>query len=181
MGNPLNFGDATGKAPFFFDNPPPIFDKMVSSGQPIGTPTNAAINALVGVGIFGWAAWAAFGPAVVAALAPATVIAGPYASTTAEKLRQLACSNGPTLRVVTNLTQAPIAGRSLSVSFGSNAGQLAAATNRAAFSADIPRALITELERTGLVRGAISNMGAIEGGELQFNPQVTEFITGLFK
>jgi hypothetical protein len=113
-------------------------------------------------------------------------IAGPYGATSVATLEALASSGGPTVEVVTNLTQAPIAGRALSTAVGNGAEALASAAGavRGAgqlFRAQIPQALIKELERVGLAEVRTVTMGGVTGTEIRFLPQATEFITRFFK
>jgi RHS repeat-associated protein len=114
------------------------------------------------------------------------VITGLYGTTTVATLESLASSGGPTVKVVTNLTQAPIAGRGLSTAIGSGAEALAnqAGAIRGAgqvFRAQIPRALLEELKRIGLAREITTRMGGVTGTEVRFAPQITKFIVNFFK
>jgi RHS repeat-associated protein len=69
---------------------------------------------------------------------------------TAEGLRRAASSGGPTVQLVTNLTQAPAEGRALSASVGQGAQALSNAARSGegvkTFTAQIPQALIKGLE-----------------------------------
>jgi hypothetical protein len=118
--------------------------------------------------------------------ASAGVIAGLYGTTTAATLESLASSGGTTVEVVTNLTQAPIAGQGLSAAVGNGAQALAnqAGAIRGAgqlFRAQIPKALLEELKRTGLAREITTQMGGLTGTEIRFAPQITRFIVNFFK
>jgi hypothetical protein len=110
-------------------------------------------------------------------------IAGLYGTTTVATLEGLATSGGPTELVVTNLTQAPIAGQGLSVATGEGAEALAAAarTGGQIFRAEIPKALLREMERVGLAQRITTSMGGATGSEIRFLPQATRFITQFFQ
>src|SRR5262249_30654740 len=102
------------------------------------------------------------------AAASESVITGLYGTTTVATIESLASSGGPTVEVVTNLTQAPIAGRGLSTAIGEGAEALAnqAGAMRGAgqlFRARIPAALLRELERVGLAQRITTQMGNITG------------------
>jgi RHS repeat-associated protein len=114
------------------------------------------------------------------------VIAGLYGATSVATLESLASSGGPTVEVVTNLTQSPVAGRALSTAIGNGAEALAnqAGAIRGAgqlFRAQIPRALLEELKRVGLAREITTRMGGVTGTEVRFAPQITRFIVNFFK
>ena len=87
---------------------------------------------------------------------------------------------GPRLRVFTNLSGPPQAGRTLSLAFGDNAATLAqqatAGTGGTLYTGEIPQALINQLQGAGLVRESITQMGNVTGKELHFLPQASEFI-----
>jgi hypothetical protein len=69
---------------------------------------------------------------------------------------------GETVTVVTNLTSAPAAGKGLSVAVGEGADALAGAarSGRQTLTAEIPKALINLLEKAGLARESVTDMGA---------------------
>jgi hypothetical protein len=110
-------------------------------------------------------------------------VAGLFGTTSVATLQSLAASGGSTEVVVTNLTQAPAAGQALSVATGQGAEALAAAARAGGqlFRAEIPKALIREMERVGLVERITTSMGGATGTELKFLPQATRFITQFFK
>ncbi len=90
---------------------------------------------------------------------------------------------GPTTRVVTLLTEAPQKGKALSVAFGDKAGALASASRGAGtfYFGDIPKALILQLERIGLVRTSTTSMGGVVGPEYRFLGPASEFVVPLLK
>jgi hypothetical protein len=64
---------------------------------------------------------------------------------------------------------------------GAEALASAARTGGQLFRAEIPKALIREMERVGLVRRITTSMGGATGTELRFLPQATRLITNFFK
>jgi hypothetical protein len=88
-----------------------------------------------------------------AAAAKENVIRGLYGTTTRQTLNKLASSEGPTLNVFTRLSQAPQAGRGLSVSVGDPALSQALPNPEATqmYAGNIPRALIEEMRAAGLL------------------------------
>jgi hypothetical protein len=98
-------------------------------------------------------------------------------------LEAAASGGGETVTVVTNLTSAPAAGRGLSVATGEGAEALAGAARSGGqtFTAQIPKALINLLEKSGLARSSITDMGAGGAREIRFAPQATQFVVGFFK
>lgn len=110
-------------------------------------------------------------------------VAGMYGATTVATLESLAASGGSTEVVVTNLTQAPAAGQALSVATGQGAEALASAARAGGqlFRAEIPKALIKEMERVGLAFRRTTSMGGAAAGEIRFIPEATRFIVKFFK
>ena len=102
---------------------------------------------------------------------------------TREAIEAAASDPGPTIPVVTKLTQAPGVGRALSVATGAGAEALAnaARTGGQVYRANIPIALIKTLERAGLVRESITQMGGVTAREYRFLPEAAEFITRFFR
>lgn len=98
-------------------------------------------------------------------------------------LEAAASGGGETVTVITNLTQAPAAGRGLSVAVGDGAEALAgtARSGGQTFTAQIPKALINLLERSGLARESVTDMGAAGAREIRFAPQAAEFVVRFFK
>jgi hypothetical protein len=102
-------------------------------------------------------------------------------------LEAAANGGGETVTVVTNLTQAPQAGRALSVAAGEGAEALAKAAGDLhgggqVFTAQIPKALIQLMERVQLAQSTITDMGnGVRATEIRFAPQATQFIVRFFK
>ena len=97
-------------------------------------------------------------------------------------LQSAANDPGQTIRVITNLTQAPQTGRALSVAMGEGAESLAntARSGGRLFTANIPKALIENLKTAGLVEERVTMMGGVKGTELYFRPEASEFIVKFF-
>ena len=101
------------------------------------------------------------------------------AERTAAALRRAAADGGETLRVVTNQTQFPVAGRTLFTAAGDNA-QAAANAFRSGegvrtFVADLPKALIGQLERAGyLTIRTTQTRDGLAVREYAFGPQAYE-------
>jgi RHS repeat-associated protein len=112
---------------------------------------------------------------------PAGIPGLPAASRAA--LEAAANGGGETVTVVTNLTNAPAAGKALSVATGEGAEALAGAARSGGqtYTAQIPKPLITLLERSGLARSSVTDMGAGAAQEIRFAPQATQFVVGFFK
>jgi len=110
-------------------------------------------------------------------------ISGLYGTVSREALEAAANSGGQTVRVVTNLTQAPAAGRALSVATGEGAEALtnAAREGGTTYVANIPRALLDQMKNAGLVEGSTTNMGGAVAQELKFAPQAAEFVVKFFR
>ena len=98
-------------------------------------------------------------------------------------LEAAANSGGATVRVVTNLTRAPAAGRALSVAAGQGAEALANAAREGGttYVANIPKALLDQMTSAGLVEVSTTNMGGSVAQELKFAPQAAEFVVKLFR
>jgi hypothetical protein len=97
-------------------------------------------------------------------------------------LQAAAADAGPTVEVVTKLTQAPQLGRGLSVATGEGATALANAARAGGriFTARIPKALIETLKRARLVEERVTQMGGARAVELRFRPEAAEFIVNFF-
>ncbi|HLG96100.1 MAG TPA: RHS repeat-associated core domain-containing protein [Bryobacteraceae bacterium] len=115
--------------------------------------------------------------------AGAETLTGLYGTVTREALEAAANSGGPTVRLVTNLTQAPAAGRALSAAVGQGAEALANAAREGGttFVANVPKALIDQMTRAGLVETSTTNMGGAVAQELKFAPQAAEFVVKFFR
>jgi len=109
-------------------------------------------------------------------------VVGPYGAVSRTTLAAAAASGGSTTRVVTNLPRPPQAGRGLSVAYGDGADALAAQarTGGTFYTAQIPNALLRELERVGLVQFRTTDMGGVVGPEFRFLPGATEFVVPFF-
>lgn len=83
----------------------------------------------------------------------------------------------------TRLTQNPEAGRSLSAATGEGAEALANAARASGqlFKGQIPKALIEQLQKAGLVIQTTTQMSGRRATELRFLPNATEFIVQFFK
>jgi RHS repeat-associated protein len=97
-------------------------------------------------------------------------------------LQSAANDAGPTVQVVTRLTQAPASGRALSVAVGDGAEALAGAARSGGqtYTARIPKALIETMKSARLVEERITQMGGTRAVELRFRPEAAEFITRFF-
>jgi hypothetical protein len=84
---------------------------------------------------------------------------------------------------VTNLTQAPAAGRALSVATGEGAEGLANAAREGGttYVANIPKALLDQMKNAGMVEGSTTTMGGVAAQELKFAPQAAEFVVKFFR
>lgn len=98
-------------------------------------------------------------------------------------IQRAATDPGPTVQVVTRLTQAPQVGRALSVAAGGSAGALANAARAGGqvYTANIPKALLETLRTAGLVQQSVTRMGGTTAVEYRFAPKAAEFIVGFFK
>ena len=140
----------------------------------------------VGVGLLVRAAATRLGPWVfqMARAAPLVGAGQQAARRGVEVLQPLAQGGGPTTTVFTNLSQAPVVGRALSVATGPNARALVDAFAKQAgriYQAEIPTRLIVELERLGLVTRAMHSTATGLATEIRFLPGASEFIVGFFK
>jgi hypothetical protein len=111
------------------------------------------------------------------------LVQGPYGSVSSKVLDLAAESGGPTTRVVTRLTEAPQAGRALSVATGDGADALASAarTGGLTYAADIPNTLLVQLERVGLARRVTTSMGGVTAQEIRFMPGASDYIVRFFE
>ena len=109
-------------------------------------------------------------------------IVGPYGFTTAKTLQRLSKAGGPTTRMVSNLSSTPQINRALSTATGQNAEALASqASGTGQHVFDVPNALITELERTGLAIRTTTSFGTEVGTEVRFLPQAAEYVLQFMK
>jgi hypothetical protein len=90
--------------------------------------------------------------------------------------------SGPTVQVVTKLTQFPQASRQLSCAIGENAEALAnaARTTGTLFRANIPQELFEALTNMGWATQATTLMGDVVGTEVVFAARAMEFILKFF-
>ncbi len=116
-------------------------------------------------------------------------VAGLFARSTAAEfaggvtraaIQAAASDAGPTIQVVTKLTQAPGAGRALSVATGEGAEALANAARAGGqvYRANIPKALIETLKSAG---ESVTQMGGVTAREYRFAPEAAEFISRFFR
>jgi len=97
-------------------------------------------------------------------------------------LEEAASSGGETITVVTDLSSTPSAGRALSVATGDGADALASqASGATRYTAQIPKALVNLIERTGLATRSYTSMGGTTAQEIKFAPQATQFVVKFFK
>jgi hypothetical protein len=115
-----------------------------------------------------------------AALGTLGSIRGPFGTVTQQALEDASKVSTPSLRVYTNLSGPPEAGRALSVAYGDNAVALAqkatAGTGGTLYSGNIPVALINQLKSAGLAQESMTQMGNVVGNEIRFLPDATQFI-----
>ena len=101
------------------------------------------------------------------------------------RLKQLPHLPDLRCRLVTKLTQFPQAGRALSVATGEGAEALANAARSTGqlYRANVPQALLGQLERSGLAIRSTTQMAGSNATaiEYRFLPQATRFITSFFK
>lgn len=108
-------------------------------------------------------------------------IVGPYGSVGSDVLERASASGGPTTRIVTSLDGAPAGGRALSVATGDSAEGVARAAGGASlYHAEVPTALIAELERVGLATRKRVTMNGATGTEIRFRPGAAEYIIPFF-
>jgi hypothetical protein len=111
-------------------------------------------------------------------------VSGPMGNVARTVLEAAVADAGPTIRAVTNLTMKPQVGRALSVAVEEDADALAAAARSGGqtFTANIPKALIVQLERIGLASLKTTQMaGRIVGKEYRFLAEASEFIVPFFR
>ncbi len=106
-------------------------------------------------------------------------------STGTPNLSRLSNAGGPTVRVVTNQTQALAQGRGLSVATGENAQALANAARSGegvrTFAANIPQALMSGLQQAGLAEVRTTTMNGVTGTEVRFAPGAAQYILKFFQ
>ncbi len=108
-------------------------------------------------------------------------IVGMYGSTSRSSLEAAAAGGGPTTRVVTNLDSAPQLGRALSVATGDTEALAAAARPRGiTYEAEIPNALLRQMEEIGLAQQTTTMMDGVIGVEIRFLPEASEYIVPFF-
>jgi RHS repeat-associated protein len=144
----------------------------------------------VGIGLFSAAVPVLSGVAVeaqigigVAGTKAGQMIAGSYGQVARSELEMAAKAGGPTVSAVTRLTSAPEAGRALSVAAGEGAEAVANAARSGGtlYRGEIPQALISTMERVGLVRTSTTMMeGGARATEYRFTPAASEFVTRFF-
>jgi RHS repeat-associated protein len=120
-----------------------------------------------------------------AAAGAAEEVVGLFGKVSVDALEAAASSSGPTVQIVTKLTQFPQAGRALSVATGEGAEALANAARSTGqlYRANVPQALLGQLERSGLAIRSTTQMAGSNATaiEYRFLPQATRFITSFFK
>jgi hypothetical protein len=112
------------------------------------------------------------------------MVAGNYGQVSRNELEAAAKAGGPAINVLTRQTSAPEAGRALSVAAGEGAEALANAARSSGtlYGAAIPRALMSTMERAGLLQVSTTVMkGGTEATEYRFLPQATEFVAKMFE
>jgi len=89
---------------------------------------------------------------------------------------------GSTVRIVTKLTQPPQAGRALSAAVGDASEALANVSRLEGevFIAEVPRSLLKQLERVGLVEIKITIMNGARATEFRFAPQAMDILASFF-
>jgi hypothetical protein len=112
-----------------------------------------------------------------------SMIHGPFGAVSREILVKAMNAAGTRVTLVTRLTQAPQVGRALSAASGEGAGAIATAARTVGrvYTAQIPKALIIELEKVGLVQIKTLQMGSRLGTEYRFLAQASDFIVSFFK
>jgi RHS repeat-associated protein len=194
LNNPLRFIDPDGReVPVVVDG---RMYNMGLEGPPPMTPQQARLTAAAyGAGFVG-AMGVAMAPLASAAANEAAIalgilgprvgqiISGPYGQVSRSELETAAKAGGPAINVLTRQTSAPEAGRALSVAAGEGAEALANAAREggATYTAAIPRALVSAMEKAGLAQARTTTMpGGAQATEYRFLPQATEFVTKLFE
>jgi RHS repeat-associated protein len=193
--NPPKFTDPDGKNPLLIAGGigAAVYGgfaiyQNISNGAPhwynnVGVEATKGLVVGLTLGLAGPALASAEIPLGVAATGTGQVIAGPYGEVTREALERAASSAGSTVGVVTRLTSAPQAGRALSAAGGQGAEALAnaARSGGSLFSAQIPSALLKELQGAGLVEMKTALMNGVVSTEYRFLPNATEFIVKYFE
>jgi RHS repeat-associated protein len=154
-------------------------------GEGVGTLVGVAA---VGVALGGPPAWQAAGQFLFRHLG-ATMLTmslfGGGAAATHQSLQRAAQGGGPTVQVVTNLTQSPAANRGLSAAVGEGAQALANAARSGpgvrTFVANIPQALIKGLQQARLLEVRRVTMNGVTGTEYRFAPGAAQYINDFFK
>lgn len=182
VNDPVRFSDPTGREHV----QEPGFTKPLSQAggwadYPAVSWAFYAEGALFGVA-GGYAGYAVVENLALHAMVRLATMGG-GAAATAEGLRRAAESEGPTERVVTNLTRAPQEGRALSAAVGENAQALANAARPGAktFVAQIPKTLINGLRQAGLLEVRTTVMNGIKGTEYRFSAEGAQYVTKFFK
>lgn len=112
-------------------------------------------------------------------------LVGLYGKVSIDAIESAAASGGPTVQVFTRLTGAPAVGKALSTATD-EAGALAARTTGQLYRAEIPRALLEQLKRSGLaIEKTLEWKGAAGATqvskEIQILPQAARFGVDYFK
>jgi hypothetical protein len=113
----------------------------------------------------------------------AAEVSGPMGSVARSVIEAAMADTGPTIRVVTKLTVPPQIGRALSVAVEEGAEALASVARQEGriYVAEIPKALVVQLERLGLATLKTIEMGGKMGKEYRFLAGASEFIVGFFR
>lgn len=111
-----------------------------------------------------------------------STVSGPMGSVARATLEAATKGGGPTVFVATKLTTRPSVGRALSVAVGDDAVRLANAARASGqvYCAELPKALLFQLERIGLVKSSTTQMGNAIGTEYRFLEAASEFIVPFF-
>lgn len=111
------------------------------------------------------------------------MISGPMGSVPRTVLQTAMKSSGSTISVCTRLTSRPVVGKALSVAVGDGSSAFAGAARAVGrtYTAEIPKALIVQLERIGLASLKTTRMGTVVGKEYRFLEAASEFIVPFFK
>jgi hypothetical protein len=111
------------------------------------------------------------------------MVVGLYHKVARSVLQEAMAAPGPRVRLVTGLSRPPVAGLPLSAGTGDAAVAIAksAGADRRLFAADVPDVLLVRMEHAGLVIAKKANMGGVEGFELRFQANATEFIAEFFR
>lgn len=119
----------------------------------------------------------------IGGITTAATVAGPLGTVSASELQGALRGGGPTLELVTKLTQSPATGRALSAAVGDDARALAAASRTAGnlYKAEIPMHAIRLLEKAGLVTRSLTRMNGVQGLEYRFRPEAMKFLAQYFE